>query len=333
MPDIQKLLNKRKWTGRELGILELTNMALSFKQLSEGREPVPLFSNEKLFKMRATITDPAQSRNYNGYIAVYEWIMLKYNVAQVQVQQAQRQQAAFVQFLADAHIAEEILGFSKQLPIIMTEKQYGEAKQKGGLPENTEIAVLTQNGTPEPDGNKSGTDENGHYIMPSVQNILNAIPLCVFFPESDKYAAYLRDLKITMESLLDSLFVLIGYNFALDIIADHYDVPEIPVYKVNIALFEKKVTDYNRMRKSLESTLLSADYLGEEELREKKLKTLNDFFPEIVWESLTISEENKRTAKNSLIDFQAFRVDSDDPLFALLFSRKKNIPANNGGFC
>ena len=39
MADIKRLLKKKGWTGRELGILELTNMAVMFRQALEGKEP------------------------------------------------------------------------------------------------------------------------------------------------------------------------------------------------------------------------------------------------------------------------------------------------------
>ncbi len=42
MADIKRLLNKKGWTGRELGILELTNMAVMFRQALEGKQPEPI---------------------------------------------------------------------------------------------------------------------------------------------------------------------------------------------------------------------------------------------------------------------------------------------------
>ena len=37
MADIKRLLKKKGWTGRELGILELSNMAIMFRQALEGK--------------------------------------------------------------------------------------------------------------------------------------------------------------------------------------------------------------------------------------------------------------------------------------------------------
>lgn len=56
MTDIKRLLNKKGWTGRELGILELTNMAVMFRQALEGKEPQPLVEQAQLRKMINTIS-------------------------------------------------------------------------------------------------------------------------------------------------------------------------------------------------------------------------------------------------------------------------------------
>ena len=44
MADIRQLLSKKGWTGRELGILELTNMAIVFKQAMRGLDDKSVFN-------------------------------------------------------------------------------------------------------------------------------------------------------------------------------------------------------------------------------------------------------------------------------------------------
>jgi len=129
--DIKRLLNKKGWTGRELGILELTNMAITFKQAMRGEEIKPLFTSAEFQKMLTSITDRVQGNIYNGYIQVHEWLSLKYNMAESQIQQAQRQYASLTQYLANAITAEDIYKCIDQLPAIMTQKQYEEAVKTG----------------------------------------------------------------------------------------------------------------------------------------------------------------------------------------------------------
>jgi len=130
MADIKRLLNKKGWTGRELGILELTNMAVMFRQALEGKEPQPLVEQAQLRKMINTITDRQQGRIYNGYISIHEWLSIRYNIAQTQLQQAQLQYRTLVGYITNAILAEDVYRYIEQLPAIMTQKQYEDTKAR-----------------------------------------------------------------------------------------------------------------------------------------------------------------------------------------------------------
>lgn len=131
MTDIKRLLNKKGWTGRELGILELSNMAVMFRQALEGKEPQPLVEQAQFRKMINTITDRQQGQVYNGYISIHEWLSIRYNIAQTQLQQAQLQYRTLVGYITDATLAEDVYRYIEQLPVIMTEKQYRDAREAG----------------------------------------------------------------------------------------------------------------------------------------------------------------------------------------------------------
>lgn len=126
--DIKRLLNKKGWTGRELGILELTNMAVLFRQAIEGQEPKPLVEQAQLRKMINTITDRQQGLVYNGYISIHEWLSIRYNIAQTHLQQAQLRYRELVGYITDATLAEDVYRYIEQLPAIMTQKQYEDTK-------------------------------------------------------------------------------------------------------------------------------------------------------------------------------------------------------------
>ena len=128
MADIKRLLNKKGWTGRELGILELTNMAVQFKQALKGEERKPLIEEAQFQKMINDIKDPVQGREYNGYIAIHEWLTVQYNIAQTQLQQAQLQFRTLEGYITRAILAEDVYRYIAKLPVIMTQKQYEETK-------------------------------------------------------------------------------------------------------------------------------------------------------------------------------------------------------------
>ena len=131
MADIKRLLNKKGWTGRELGILELTNMAVMFRQALEGKEPKPLVEQAQFRKMIYSITDSQKGQIYNGYISIHEWLSIRYNIAQTHLQQAQLRYRELAGYITDALLAEDVYSYIEQLPAIMTEKQYKEAREAG----------------------------------------------------------------------------------------------------------------------------------------------------------------------------------------------------------
>lgn len=128
MADIKRLLNKKGWTGRELGILELTNMCSLFQQALDGKEPVPIVTPEQLSTMVSTLTDRQQARTYNGYIAIHEWLRVRYNIALTHEQQAQLQFRTLESYLSQAMLAENVYSYIAKLPAIMTRKQYDEIR-------------------------------------------------------------------------------------------------------------------------------------------------------------------------------------------------------------
>lgn len=132
MADIKRLLNKKGWTGKELGILELTNMATLFRQRISGNQtPTPLVTKGQFQKMLSSITDSTQGRIYNGYISIHEWLSLFYNIALTNEQQAQLRFKSLSSYIIEASIAEDTYSYIESLPVIMTEKQYNEAVEEG----------------------------------------------------------------------------------------------------------------------------------------------------------------------------------------------------------
>lgn len=125
MADIKRILRKRSWTGRELGILELTNMCELYRQGLEGEaHPKPIVEPARFQKMLDTIRGTEDSKDYNGYIAIYDWLRLHNYIALAHEQQAQFQVERITNALKNAGTAEMFFQYIGQLPLIVTEKQY-----------------------------------------------------------------------------------------------------------------------------------------------------------------------------------------------------------------
>lgn len=585
MADIKRLLKKKGWTGRELGILELSNMAIMFRQALEGKEPQPIVEQARFREMINGITDRQQGQIYNGYISIHEWLSIRYNIAQTQLQQAQLQYRTLAAYVTDAIFAEDVYHYIEQLPAIMTEKQYRDAREAGlkkwlydedGTERGDSLAALIERGisfytkqlqtnpakpnplkairkkyiaepvksklilegynevmgegyytiedgsgrrsdtmtaeewqeaittpamkqalkttdgsgteytqqiatrrllerakvifeggteadadeaqqkkdyerglaTPvkwhyyeeapadltkwdiveaglmyfygglfcgmdvsegeylaeledfltefreladaiiadieklyltgkdplqplpvegrEPlkdiaslplqdwsstvfswgdlykldvygfkkdaeadttifDGNKRAIlngiailrasdlldrspriNESGYYVEPDIMHTLSNFTLEAFFPEAEDYADNLEIVETARQTLIESYYHLKGYNYALEIIASFYDVPEISIFQMNTSGIEDKIRAFNGLVPILYKKILDTDY-EDKELKERKLQVLKDLFQPIDYEALTIPEEKKEAAQQLLVDFKAFQ--------------------------
>ena len=130
MANINKLLSKKGWTGRELGIIDLTNMATMFAQALRGEPRKPIIEDSQLRKMVSELKDSTQGRIFNGYVAMHEWLAVKYNVALTQFQQAQLQFRTIEGFITEAIITEDTFRYAESLPVIMTQEQYDKLKKR-----------------------------------------------------------------------------------------------------------------------------------------------------------------------------------------------------------
>lgn len=589
MADLKRLLNKKGWTGRELGILELSNMAIMFRQALNGEPRKPIIEKSQFQKMLNSITDRAQGAIYNGYISIHEWLSICYNIAMTNEQQAQLRFKSLSSYLIQATIAEDTYSYIESLPVIMTEKQYQDAVEKGrqawlkeddGTPRGDSVLALiyrafeyyadklekeptkpnplkpirkkylsapiksplilsrfneaTDNGyytledgrrsdqmtdeewqkaitTPkmgetlktmheaeliqpgfmgvsaerlaeerlinraniiwnggsswdadkaqekrdyeaglampvkwvlydEPpadltkwdflsdgcavyevycnslggradtteeyiaeaedfiaefrelvelmlkdidskffkgeagisslpvekwdttvfdweqlyekdfygfradtdrddiifDGNwraqvngiailkpagwsghTRGIDENGYYTPPEIRKSLKGHSLEAFFTDSETYADNAEEVEEGRKALLDSYYFIKGYNTAIDMIADYFDVPELSIFKLDISAIEAKIDALNALIPMLYMRIKETNY-EDKELQEHKLQVLKDFFPPIEYKNITIPESNIEQVRAMFADFKAFK---DDNISSLLFYR------------
>lgn len=130
MFNIDRLLKKGKWTGQELGRLEVINAMYEFKQYLDGtldssmKRATPLITDAELRKMIDTIDKTADARVFNGYLSIHEWFGNFYDSGQGVIQQFYANYAILSNTIVNAHTGEELYTYISRLPAIMTEKQY-----------------------------------------------------------------------------------------------------------------------------------------------------------------------------------------------------------------
>jgi len=242
MTDIAKLLNKKFFSGRDLGILEIVNMATVFGQQIRHEPVKPIVSAGQLQSWIDSLTDVRQSRIYNGYIMIHEWISLYYNISQTNYQQIQLRYQSLYTVLFQCTAALKVARQSDNAELLSFFSPY--------LPD----ALLT-----------------------------------------DKSS----ELAESQKELLASCYFLNGYNTALTMIADFFEIPEITVFSADIRPIESQLSILNTMKTAFISEVMQFD--------KNKLPTVSTLFPDLTISSLTPPKENTEKVREMFDDFSAFR--------------------------
>lgn len=125
---IRNILKKKKWSAKELGIIELSNMAELYRQALAGEPPENIMDLDRFTKAINAL--PAEgSRIYNGYIAIHNWIGDQHRLVDTYMQIYARGIDTMLQYITNAQTAERAYEYAEQLPAIMTRKEYEEKKQ------------------------------------------------------------------------------------------------------------------------------------------------------------------------------------------------------------
>lgn len=128
---ITKLLNKKGWTGKELGRIEIANMVKLFSDNKAGViNPEPIIPMEKLRSMVRSLETNAQINDYNGYVSIHRWLIDRHNAALASRLQALFYITRLQHYINSSLMAMRVYDYMAKLPVIMTQKQYDEARAK-----------------------------------------------------------------------------------------------------------------------------------------------------------------------------------------------------------
>ena len=164
-------------------------------------------------------------------------------------------------------------------------------------------------------GRSPRIDESGYYVEPDISHTLSNFTLEAFFPEAEDYADNLEIVENARQTFIESYYHLKGYNYALEIIARYYDVPELTIFQMSVEGIEDKLKALNALVPILYRKIHDTDYT-DGELKAKKLQVLKDLFQPIDYEALTIPEDSREQAEQLLDGFKAFK-----PEYTALFDK------------
>lgn len=120
---LDKLLKKKGWTGKEVGQLLIASLLNDIKQLGQG-EKTPLFSQADFEKMESSLNSDFDYLSYGVYRELYSSIIDSFNRGQGLCQQFYNGFSRLYLMLREVQIADKVQKAYDDTPLIMTESQY-----------------------------------------------------------------------------------------------------------------------------------------------------------------------------------------------------------------
>lgn len=160
--------------------------------------------------------------------------------------------------------------------------------------------------------------ETGYYKPPEIRGLSKEYGLEAYFTDNEDYAENVEALETTRKQLLDNLYFMNGWNTALDLIAQAFDLEEIRIGKLSIEHIKGMVEAYNALVKNLYHSIKEMDY-PDKELQKKKLEVLKDILCPIDLDKIKIPKEQIEKAKADMEGFKAFMEESKDLRYTLCY--------------
>ena len=128
--DIDKILRKRKWTGEEVGKALLASLIFAYKESLAGRPGRTLFSQEQYQKMISSLESDDEYNNYNAFVGLNNWTIASYNTARTNYLRAEKSIQHITGCIHTVLAIETHFKSLEQMPLIYTERQYKEERQR-----------------------------------------------------------------------------------------------------------------------------------------------------------------------------------------------------------
>lgn len=177
---------------------------------------------------------------------------------------------------------------------------------------------------PPPFSSQYKIDERGYYAEPEHFNsFASACGLEQFTPQNEDYITNVELLEKGKETIINGYYFLIGYDKAIELIADYIKLPDFTIFKMNTEDIADRINALNNLIFSLYAQIKATHY-QDKEAQETKLQVLKDYLQPLEWEALTIPKERIKQAKAMLEDnMQAFV--TQDGVFLETLTRREGV--------
>lgn len=149
-------------------------------------------------------------------------------------------------------------------------------------------------------------DENGYFIEPDTSSMFsNMFGLSAYTPENPESGDYIYNIENNRATLEESLRFIIGYDTALELIADEIGIPDFTIFNVASSRAIERTNALNGLFDLLYTHIDRIDY-RDNERKKAKLQALRDVFYPIKAEELMVSDGRRKQAAQMLRGLQAF---------------------------
>jgi hypothetical protein len=277
--DIALILNKKGWTGDEVGKAIIYSLIDSYKQVLQGKAvPTGLFTAAKLKKMVNALEDSSHIRCYNRYIGLNNWLTQYQAVASAYYQQADGAINRLLEIMTTINAIEDEYKYIEKLPATMTQKQYEDA------------------------------------IEPYRPNKISIVCGLEQFTSLNKtYVENIERLERSKTLIEDGYYYLMAYDKAIELITDYIDIPEFTIFKIGHEAISERINSLNERICLLGSKIKTTDY-GDNETKEIKLQVLRNHFQPLKGKEQILSEKSIKRA-NALLNDNMKAFETQDGMF------------------
>lgn len=124
MLSIEKILKKRKWTGEDLGRLEVASAFDIFRQIKAKETLKPIIRKEVIENKLDELEEYSELQKYTDYLSLHEWIKKTFSEVNTAEQRANLNFNILFNIIENAEVGEQVYFYMQDEPQIMTEHQY-----------------------------------------------------------------------------------------------------------------------------------------------------------------------------------------------------------------
>ena len=127
--DIKNLLNKKGWTGEEVGRALIASLIHDVQSKREGKDSQPLFTQAEFDRMENSLKDQFNFTSYGVFRDIYSSIVDCFNKGQGLYQQFYNGYYRYFLALEQVKNADKALADMEKCPLIMTQSQYDRTQE------------------------------------------------------------------------------------------------------------------------------------------------------------------------------------------------------------